>query len=535
MDRFAPQNTDTIPTTPGVSKIATAPLDRFSTPTISKVTSAAPSSIDRFGPTSAPQPSLIDKAKTAIGKYADESAQTVLDTGNAIIHPIETIKKLPGEFIQPLKAGIDKATEGDLQFQDPGFSNKIAGIAKIISGTAQSLFSPITGAFDIAKHVPGLKQVADAVNLPFTVTGFAGSFATGKAIDWIPDAILPQSSKDIIKAPLQELGALAGQVFLGGKLMEKIGAASKDGPIDQDKAQAIVDEAKAEVQKEKPEVAPEHAPKPEASESTQTPAESTQISPELPPQEDVTQETPQNAPVDRFAPTEAPAAQSEAPIPDVNRETSINSNTAPGTEKVGIEPGSKIATPIDEAQKSQAPEFGQKQSKIGKSIEAKAIESKLTEGFKTTAGFDPITIKGQANMATDLINNHFDDARDIIKGNAPLPDGLRGTSVITAMEQYIKNNPNGDPLLAEELANSHLVSATSAAAQEMRLMAERDPDSATAKFQEIKNAREEAARKRYGKDLSKAKDRVVDDIKKEIKKATPRKQDWSSFIESIKC
>jgi len=123
-------------------------------------------------------------------------------------------------------------------------------------------------------------------------------------------------------------------------------------------------------------------------------------------------------------------------------------------------------------------------SKIGKSIEAKAVEAKLTTGFDKVAGYDPITIKDQADKAAALVNDNIDTARAVIRGDKPLPDGLRGTALVTAMEEHIKANPN--PEMAYELANSPLVSESSAAAQEMRLMAEREPDSATAKIQEIK-------------------------------------------------
>ena len=780
---------ETISAAPGLGRIQSASSSKVTSPTDSPVVKG------RIEATMADQPaepSLVDKAKTAIGKYADDSAKTVLDTGNAILHPIDTIKKLPGVFEKPYMEGINEAGDGfGGAFIDKGIANKVADVAKGISGTAKAIFSPITGLFNLAGHVPGLKQVADVANLPFTATGFAGSFATGKAIDWIPESILSKQSKDILKAPLQELGALAGQVFLGGKILEKISAAAPDGPIDPEKAQSIVDEAKAEVQAEKPEVAPEHAIKPEtgtpapeeapktapgdvsqetpAVESTQKPGESTQISTESAPKPapaaesglskptipalqdeikhseafdltdaikngDVKEEqiysdsasktlTPEfaqgriddvaekldtydKAIGDKFRASVDPKnttyqnivdmglktlAQETAPskvnvdensISRVSKILNVNDlpkelkpyakNTVENTSgntavlanlptdlfkndkfetlnqpKKAFKPGSQITDPIEvsydvatkkytitdganrttqalvngdktipaqvdiidskngyesvldkpdvpptdpealktfiEARKnpgesamdvatrlgvkneykdalgigtgealkatkekiapeevkpkieSKAPEAGQKQSKIGKSIEAKAVESKLSQGFKTTAGYDPITIKGQADMATDLVNNHFEDARAIIKGQMPLPEGLKGTSVITAMEQYIKENPTADPLLAEELANSHLVSATSAAAQEMRLMQERTPDSATAKLQEIRKAKMDEAGGEQK--VAQTKKKLVDSAKAETKKVNLPKEElsWNHFLDQIVC
>lgn len=130
-------------------------------------------------------------------------------------------------------------------------------------------------------------------------------------------------------------------------------------------------------------------------------------------------------------------------------------------------------------------------SKIGQSIEAKAVEDGLTKGFAGTAGYDKITIADQAERTANLINSDLDKARAVIRGDEPLPSGMKGTALITAMEDYIKKNPDAD--LAYELANSPLVTGTSEAAQEMRLAAERTPDSAAAKLQEIKAAQEKAA------------------------------------------
>ncbi len=94
-------------------------------------------------------------------------------------------------------------------------------------------------------------------------------------------------------------------------------------------------------------------------------------------------------------------------------------------------------------------------------------------------------------MATDLVNSNVDEARAIIRGDKPLPDRLRGISLITAMEEHLKTNP--DPDIAHELANSPLVSATTRAAQELRLAAEREPDSFTAKMAELKKSLEDNA------------------------------------------
>jgi len=174
-----------------------------------------------------------------------------------------------------------------------------------------------------------------------------------------------------------------------------------------------------------------------------------------------------------------------------------------------------------------------KVSKIAGSIEAKSIEQGLTKGYGHLAEYTPIIIKEQAQKATDLINNNIDEARKIIRGDTALPEGLRGTALITAMEEHIKKTADGE--LASELASSPLVSGTSAAAQELRLAAERDPESPVKAIQDINKILNETIKKRYpGEVLSKAKTNLISKIKSEIKKANTS-HSWQAFIESIRC
>ena len=174
-----------------------------------------------------------------------------------------------------------------------------------------------------------------------------------------------------------------------------------------------------------------------------------------------------------------------------------------------------------------------KVSKIAKSIEEKSIEQNLTKEFGHLAEYTPIVIKEQAQRASDLINNNIDEARRVIRGKKPLPEGLKGTALITAMEEHIKNTADGE--LASELAASPLVSGTSAAAQELRLAAERDPASPVKAIEDINKELEKTAKRKLpGKILGKAKADTVSKIKNNIKNANTT-QSWKAFIESIRC
>jgi len=211
--------------------------------------------------------------------YLQESADTVVPfvkaATRAPFHPIETTKKLASYYTRPIVDGAKKAFESakslasnlspqDLLFPQLGIlgagsPQKVADTAKLITSVAEVVFSPITGTFEIAKKVPGAKQVAEVLEIPFTVAGFAGAYGTGKVIDWIPDEVVSQESKEIIKQPLVELGTLASQVLLGGKIMNKVGELSKSKKgeaLTKEEVTKIVEEAKVEVKAERPTTEP---------------------------------------------------------------------------------------------------------------------------------------------------------------------------------------------------------------------------------------------------------------------------------------
>jgi hypothetical protein len=167
-------------------------------------------------------------------------------------------------------------------------------------------------------------------------------------------------------------------------------------------------------------------------------------------------------------------------------------------------------------------------SKIGQSIEAKAVEAKLTQGFEGTANFERLNIQQQAQQATGLIKTSLEGARAVIRGDAPLPEGLRGTALITAMEEHMTKHPSAE--LAYELANSPLVRATSEAAQEMRLMSERVPDSITAKFHEIREARKAGSKQR-----GQTPEKIVQEVRTEITRKASKPPAWEDFVRSIEC
>lgn len=172
-----------------------------------------------------------------------------------------------------------------------------------------------------------------------------------------------------------------------------------------------------------------------------------------------------------------------------------------------------------------------KVSKISKSINAKSVENGLTSGFKDLAGYEPKVIKDQAEKISNLMSDNMDNTRAIIRGEKPVPDGVSGTYLVKAAEDHAIATGNGEML--RELASSPLTSETSRFAQELRMAAERNPESPLKAISDINKARESKAARTT--DVPKAKKATVSDIKEEIRKAAPKKEDWNSFIDTLTC
>lgn len=223
-------------------------------------------------------------------------------------------------------------------------------------------------------------------------------------------------------------------------------------------------------------------------------------------------------------PSSRTASASNVPsIPEQTR-TAIASVETRGSNPLTYKDTKTVAQAVSEVKvpKAEATAI----SKVGRSIEAEAIEKKLTEGFEGTAGYDAITVKDQARRVAELIKNDIASARKMVRGEMGLPAELRGASLITGLEDYALKTKNAE--LLRELATSPLTSATSRSAQELRLLAERSPDSPVAIIQDVQKTRIAAANRRsVGGDITKA-------IRGEIQKKA-QKQTWDEFVNEITC
>ena len=166
--------------------------------------------------------------------------------------------------------------------------------------------------------------------------------------------------------------------------------------------------------------------------------------------------------------------------------------------------------------------YGRGKSKVGLSIEKRAIKEKLGRTFEDTAEYDKINLEDQANRAAELVIKDVEYAKDIINGKQELPSNLRGVALISALEDYAVKNR--DVQLLQDIANSRMTSETSVHAQEMRLMAERAPESPLAALKRIREAREKKAMRQYARSVQKEFNKLVRQVELDNKRMLAAEQ-----------
>lgn len=172
-------------------------------------------------------------------------------------------------------------------------------------------------------------------------------------------------------------------------------------------------------------------------------------------------------------------------------------------------------------------------SKIGRSVEAKTIEKGLTQSFEGTAEYNKKTVAGEAEKVANLLNSDPEQVRRIIRGEEPVPNDVSGTYLIKGAEDAAQ--ARGDVEALREIARSPLTSETSRHAQELRMAAERSPDSAALRIKELRDARREAAKAKNVEPVEKRVEAEVKTIKKHVVRKTANPRNWESFIREIAC
>lgn len=503
---------------------------------------------------------VFDSLKTFLGGAAEgyQSAAAAAPPKTAFTsfnNMYDALDAGANSLVSTIKDSGQKLADFEAVLMDPNSDavRKIASGGEAALGVINGLFTIVTAPLAGISTIPVVGSVADKVNEVMAAIG--GGFSAS-AVTALNDLPISEEHKQQLRPLVGDLAALVGQAVVGGKageVLPDIVAKAKhvtNTIADGIKQSASRPEAKAVLEQTPiPQAKPiEPIIKPEVPRTGTTPhdeyARSQGYEPYTPdanlpeiqtgPKYKNGLPTIQTAELPRASKVKGdltyvpePKPVFTAPDPAFDQ---VMATEAPKTAKAAAPaklPGNAPQLPTPKIEKTATT----KASKIGQSIEAKAVEDKLTKGFGETAQYDPITIKDQSEKATNLINSNPELARAIVRGDEPLPQGLRGTALITAMEEYVKKNPNAD--VAYELANSPLTSTTSAAAQELRLAAERAPDSAIVRIQDIKRARENDA----GPKPDVQKRAILKTLKSETEKVNLSKEDlsWNKFLEEITC
>lgn len=172
-----------------------------------------------------------------------------------------------------------------------------------------------------------------------------------------------------------------------------------------------------------------------------------------------------------------------------------------------------------------------KVSGLARGVEAKAIQSKLTQGFEGLPEYSTVKVADQAERAVNLLDSNPEQARRIAMGDEHPPAGLLPESVFTAVENRALHQ--GDIETIRDLATKSTRSMEATGmGQRIRMLAERNPDSPVAAIQQVEKAR---GAKISDQQLAQAASKVKTEVQVEIKKSAPKREAWASFLESIKC
>lgn len=498
---------------------------------------------------------------------ADSAKQAFSFEKSLLTNPVATYKKAVGGFsdaiIEHASQGFDNGVAGmsglfeDYKKGTGSTAGDVANLARILSGTAGVLFSPISGTISGAQKVPVLRQIADVINAPATVLDIGARYSTGAVFDAIPEQYLSPASKEILKQPIGDLASLAAQIVIGSKVMGKIAdVAERGGRVTPAEATRIVDEVKKENDAVFKDDGLSDNP------STHDPVAASTLTPaERHAQYAKSQGYEPYVPADQLPVIEAgkktsvksdlPVIKANAPtVPKVKGDLEYipvpNEPGLPPQEPITIvrKPAVSRETPkntpnnkdivIDEKPKVPGTEEN-KIAGLAKSVEADAIANDLASSFGQLPEYRRMDMKEQSQRALDLIKRDPEQALEVALGNR-IPDdpGLLSESVYTAMRVLARDA--GDVAMLRRLAvESHIVSDATALGQRIKALDSGITNDPVSIIQDVKAARQRTVEKKAKDTVVKAKEKIVDEIKTEIKKSASKRQAWEEFIQEIQC
>lgn len=198
----------------------------------------------------------------------------------------------------------------------------------------------------------------------------------------------------------------------------------------------------------------------------------------------------------------------------------------------------KDGTVTDIYNKAQGGELSPETGKVAKA--ASDINKRITEkGFDELpedelAKYTPVVRKQQVEAVSAVLDD-WEKAQKMGLGKEKIPNNIDPQILYNAVKN--KAESDGNIELMRQLASSPIATERSILAQKLGAAGvNNNPDSAVANMTELAKVKEEAVAKRLKSgNVEKTRKEVTGKIKETITKALPKKEDWTSFVESIKC
>ncbi len=192
----------------------------------------------------------------------------------------------------------------------------------------------------------------------------------------------------------------------------------------------------------------------------------------------------------------------------------------------GVESSPKITSKTTKVSSEQLPVGTGAEKATGLEARVKAALESVPEDKKSTiSNYKEMNKVEQMKAASQYVIENPEDAIAVLKGQKTAPEGLLHNSIALALEQHAANANDANLIL--KLASLR----STRAGQEISILTERDVNSPIKYIDELQQRKIES----LGENEAPQKVREA-----EIKKAQkaikdPTKEDWTAFIESIKC
>lgn len=162
---------------------------------------------------------------------------------------------------------------------------------------------------------------------------------------------------------------------------------------------------------------------------------------------------------------------------------------------------------------------------------ASSLEEKLQKSLGALPEYNVVGNEGQFKNVAEITATDLPRAKRIALGQEAPPAGTHPEAFYVAMSELAKN----DPALALQLGKeSSLISDSTTMGQRIQLLSHLNPDSLVNVIRDVQKSFDTASGKKYNNFKQVVKNKTLE-IDSHIGKNVSKKEDWSSFIDSIKC